>query len=394
MTDQPPLIWHSNAPWSPTGYGQQSALFTPRLAQHYDKLLVSSFYGLEGAPLDWNGLRVLPGLGGTYGNESVPAHAQRYFGGPKDGLIVTLMDVWVLNPQMIAAHNVASWVPVDHDPAPPRVVDYFQHSGAVPIAMSRFGQERLAAFDPLYCPHGVDTEALKPIDKAEAKKQMGVPEDCFLVGMVAANKGNPSRKSFVAALEAFSRFYGKHEDARLYLHTDFEGHVSGGVHLGPVVQALGIPPAAVGYQDPYTAHFAPASAKAMAIFYSAMDVLLNPATGEGFGVPILEAQACGVPVIVTDFSAMPEVGAVGWHVDGAKWWTAQDSWQMQPYVSEIVDALEECHSASGELRAKLSERAREHALQYDVDRVVEEFMLPALGEAWDRLTSKPVELVA
>lgn len=37
------LLWHSNAPWSPTGYGQQTGLFLPLLQEHYD-LAVSSFY--------------------------------------------------------------------------------------------------------------------------------------------------------------------------------------------------------------------------------------------------------------------------------------------------------------------------------------------------------------
>ena len=35
------LLWHSNAPWSPTGYGQQTSLFAPLLAEKYD-LAISS----------------------------------------------------------------------------------------------------------------------------------------------------------------------------------------------------------------------------------------------------------------------------------------------------------------------------------------------------------------
>ena len=42
------LLWHSNAPWAPTGYGQQTGLFAPRLAEKYD-MAISSFYGLEGS---------------------------------------------------------------------------------------------------------------------------------------------------------------------------------------------------------------------------------------------------------------------------------------------------------------------------------------------------------
>lgn len=41
--EKPRALWHSNAPWSPTGYGQQTALFASRLKEHY-KLGISAFY--------------------------------------------------------------------------------------------------------------------------------------------------------------------------------------------------------------------------------------------------------------------------------------------------------------------------------------------------------------
>jgi glycosyltransferase involved in cell wall biosynthesis len=55
-----------------------------------------------------------------------------------------------------------------------------------------------------------------------------------------------------------------------------------------------------------------APAEVMAATYSAMDVLLAPSHGEGFCVPLIEAQACGTPVIATDFSAQPELVGAGW----------------------------------------------------------------------------------
>ena len=149
---KPKLLWHSNAPWTPTGYSQQTALFTPLLAEHYD-VAISAFYGLEGAPLRWGKLPVFPGLGGDFGNDSLPQHAARFFGGdPKAGLVVTLCDVWPLDPKMAAGLNMVCWCPVDHEPAPPQVHDFFVDSGAVPVAMSRFGERRLGLLDPLYVP--------------------------------------------------------------------------------------------------------------------------------------------------------------------------------------------------------------------------------------------------
>lgn len=44
------------------------------------------------------------------------------------------------------------------------------------------------------------------------------------------------------------------------------------------------------------------------LLYSGAKVLLYPSLYEGFGLPILEAMACGTPVITSNTSSMPEVG--------------------------------------------------------------------------------------
>ena len=41
-------------------------------------------------------------------------------------------------------------------------------------------------------------------------------------------------------------------------------------------------------------------------FYQAADVFVYPSFNETFGLPILEAMACGCPVVTSDTSAMPE----------------------------------------------------------------------------------------
>ncbi|MDO8573890.1 MAG: glycosyltransferase family 1 protein, partial [Candidatus Daviesbacteria bacterium] len=45
--------------------------------------------------------------------------------------------------------------------------------------------------------------------------------------------------------------------------------------------------------------------------YSNAEALLFPSLFEGFGLPILEAQACGCPVITSNISSMPEVAGKG-----------------------------------------------------------------------------------
>jgi glycosyltransferase involved in cell wall biosynthesis len=52
------------------------------------------------------------------------------------------------------------------------------------------------------------------------------------------------------------------------------------------------------------------------LFYSAADVCMFPSFLEGFGFPVLEAMACGAPVVCADNSSMPELtGDAALHVD-------------------------------------------------------------------------------
>ena len=46
----------------------------------------------------------------------------------------------------------------------------------------------------------------------------------------------------------------------------------------------------------------------LARLYQAASVFLFPSLEEGFGIPVLEAMAGGVPVVTSNVSSMPEVG--------------------------------------------------------------------------------------
>jgi glycosyltransferase involved in cell wall biosynthesis len=97
--------------------------------------------------------------------------------------------------------------------------------------------------------------------------------------------------------------------------------------------------------------------------------------GEGFGIPAIEAQACGTPVVVSDASAQPELIGEGWAVRGQPWFDVpQKSWLMAPSVPDIVEALELAYQRG---RSR-SDKAIEFAQQYDADKVFSEMWVPTL----------------
>ncbi|HEU4864982.1 MAG TPA: glycosyltransferase [Actinomycetota bacterium] len=373
------ILWHSNAPWCGVGYGVQTALFTPRIRDLGYDVAISAFFGLEGAQMFWEGMPVLPG-DGNWGNRFVASYAAYHGGGnPKGCLTITLMDVWVLQNQFLGDLRLASWVPVDHDPVPPRVVEFFRRHGARPIAMSAFGAVKLAeaGLDPLYIPHGVDTAVYRPVDGAPAREALGIPGDAFLVGMVANNQGfTPPRKAFPEVFEAFARFREKRRDAVLYVHAERTG-VRQGVNLDSLARIYGIDGAV--FFPPQVELELGIDSASMAEIFSSFDVLVNPSYGEGFGIPIVEAQACGTPVIVNDFTSMPELVGAGWKTEGELVYDAGHGANFKrPNPRSIAGCLEQAYAHAGE--EKLRERAVEFAARYDVDVIVREFWVEALEE--------------
>ena len=382
------ILIHSNAPWVASGYGQQTRLLAQRLRNDHD-VAISAFFGLHGSSLEWDGIMVYPGGVHQFGQDVIERHARHFFGGQR-GLVLTLIDVWVFKGSELSSLAMASWVPIDNQPIPPVVYDFFVSSGSIPIAMSHFGKREFdkVGIKSFYVPLGIDTDTFAPMDRAECRDSLTFDQDAFIVGMVAANNGTPSRKAFPEAFRAMAPFMKENSDVRLYLHTDTSGLRGEGYNLPLLADRVGIPTDRLMECDQYLYANGFLSPKHMARVYNACDVLLNCSYGEGFGIPIIEAQACGTPVIATDFSAMGETANVGWLVGGQEVYTGLGSWQLVPDVAEITAALNEAYLRAGMLR----DAARTFASTYDVDYVYDEYWKPTLGKVGETVKAKQMLL--
>ena len=91
--------------------------------------------------------------------------------------------------------------------------------------------------------------------------------------------------------------------------------------------------------------------------YSAAQIFVFPSYYEGFGLPVLEAMACGVPVVTSNTTSLPEVtGDAGILVDPLN-------------IYELSEAMKKLLT-DAHLRSTMKERGLERAKQFPVKKMV------------------------
>jgi len=342
------------------------------------EVAIQAFYGHEGSPINWNGIPVYGRGFHPYGQDIMAGHASS-FGAD---VMISLMDAWVVETGLLQSTKWIPWFPIDHEPIPQRVAEPVSKAYKR-IVFSHFGERMMdnAGLDYYYVPHGVDTKVFKPVDRKEARTKVELPDDKFIVGMVAANKGYPPRKAFFENISAFALLREKHKDVVLYLHThngEKDPHSVNlveyckyqGLEIGKDVIFANQYGYMIGYPD-----------DTMNNLYNAFDVHMLVSAGEGFGIPILEAQAAGCPVIVGDWTSMSELCFSGWKVDrkdAHPTWTLMNSWQFTPHVEAIAAHLESAYRQKD--NEAMRRNARAEALPYDADTVTKRYWKPVLED--------------
>lgn len=319
-----------------------------------------------------------------YSTDVLPLHHQHHsVENPNlPAWIVTLYDVWVLldNPALDSL-PIASWTPIDHQPAPEKVLTWLRKPNVTPIAMSLFGKNMIeqAGIESEYIPHAVETKIFKPTamlpEGIDGREFVG-GVDKFVVGMNFANKagGFIHRKAVAENFLAFGIFAAKHDDVVLYIHSEPYGKQSG-FNLPMILQACGVPADIVRFVDPIAYQYG-ISQESLAAIYSAWDVGLFTNYGEGFGVPQIECQAAGIPIVTSNFAASAELASPdSYLVNGQPLWDAgHNAWFNIPNVAGIVDALEQAYQRG----RKDFPNTVAFAKQYDADKVFDEGWKPLI----------------
>lgn len=180
----------------------------------------------------------------------------------------------------------------------------------------------------------VDTDIFKPVSstKSAHKLSLGIDPNAFIIGTVMRNQ---RRKLIPDIINITKNIIDKNPNKNilLYLHTSYpenggwdipglllENNIADKVLMtykcsncksffpslfkGPQTYCI-----KCGSKSATVAHVQNGiSTKDLVKIYNAFDVYVQYAICEGFGIPQVEAAACGVPVITVDHGAMKEVG--------------------------------------------------------------------------------------
>ena len=370
-----------------SGYGIQADYLARRLAADGHQVIIFPIAGVGAGTLNIGGFTHYSGGRLAYQADALERHVHD----TGAELILTLCDLAHQDANTVrrlraAGRQVLHWVPVDCEPLSMIDEAVLHYGGGTPIAMSRFGERMLAGagFDPLYVPHAVDAAVFAPMPAAERQELRG---DQGTAGkfVIAWNGANADwlRKGQFELWQAYAAFLADYRHSILWLHTD---DLEVQYDHTEDIRRLGLEKAVMPV-DGHMVRTGQLDAGYMAAWYNAADVFLNTSWGEGFGVPLIEAQACGLPAIGTDCSAVTELvhGGGGWLVASEPKASPRHkrAWRA-PLISGITRALGKAHhgwSRGGTAWQQRRDRARAFALAYDADAVYEQHWRPVLARA-------------
>ena len=265
----------------------------------------------------------------------------------KPDIFIVLLDTFMLYQHGFMALDFAPaktifYFPSDGEGGLPLRCDDILRKFNVPVAMAKFGQNQAQTLYNIkseYIPHAIDPKVYFPLPKEEREKlkaKYGLIGK-FVIGSVYRNQG---RKMSDRMFKGFAKFAKTNPDAVLFLHSDpyDQAAVFDSIEL---IKRLGIE-----NRVRFTGmnFFKGFDYKQMNEVYNVMDVFTLSTSGEGFGVPTIEAMACEIPCVVTDFTTTQELlienGACGLAVPVCTDLTG--SWNVERGIVDI-DKLAEAY---------------------------------------------------
>lgn len=385
------IVWVSDGPRVQTGYGCQAAMALRKFRDdgHDVRIVARDMEGVNHE--DWEGMPVYGRVAHPYGYDAVPY----LFQDEKPDVAIFMHDLGpaITHPTEMEQHGFrwVPWYPVDTVTLSPVVASLARRAwDSMTYSKHGAAQAEAAGIPSHYVPLALADEFV-PGDRSAARKKITdgrVPDDAFLFGFVGANQsGLLNRKGLAETLEAFAEVASGREGVFLLVHSIWKP-IDGNemrLDLEEYAHDLGILDRVI-FSNDRRVKAGLYTNEDMADVYRALDCLVAPSISEGFGVPIIEAQACGVPVITCGWVSMPELVTNGWVIPVSSseplYVPGLSAWYRKPRVSAVGSRMVKALSEARSRRGKGANIVRS---RYAIDRVWDTHWRPVIARWSERI---------
>lgn len=325
------ILWYGDA-CSNTGFARVTHSILDHLSKEHE--IVSFGINYQGDPHSYP-FKIYPASAHNPQDRFGIGRIQQIVEIERPDYIICLNDLWIVNQVWERVHllkdqfkfKFIAYFPTDSEWYPMPMLRYIEHWDFAitftPEQAQRLMSHGIKPKKLGVIPHGLDQGKFHVIERDEARKRLGLPLDKFIV--FNGNRNQP-RKLIDQTIKAFAEFAKDKEDALLYLNM-------GEKDLGWAITELfetemrrrGADPTAKLAVTPGINYMAAPPDEQLNLIYNAVDIGINTANGEGWGLVPFEHAMCKKPQIVPSHTSCQDIWKdKGLLIDVAAWVTDKD----------------------------------------------------------------------
>jgi len=259
----------------------------------------------------------------------------------------------------------------------------------VPVCYTQHGRQETLLAKPglasklLEMPHGIDTSIYYPCTEKEIRewrqKYFNIDEGTYLI--INVNR-NSTRKQLPYTMQAFKQFREIVPNSKLYIHTAIRDQ---GGDMLRAVEDLGL---STKTDILFPNNYSPQNSVSEVIMnriYNCADMFLSTHLGEGWGLTVGEAMACGVPTLVPDNTCMPQL--IGDNEERGYMYECKDEifldnsgFRKKGLIPDIVNKMKHVHASGNKFYNAKCTAAVEWAKEHEWSKIAAKWV-PILESA-------------
>jgi len=314
MSNKPKILWSADIV-ATTGFARVTENIISRLKDKYEIVVLANNWW--GDPTPWQkDFKMYPSSNRFQQEPFGVQRIRQIVESEKPDLVFVNNDCWIVNQlydQIKDLHGKGlfkfmAYMPMDSYGWTGSLKDFSEKWDSI-IVYTEFGAQEFRSAGVknkiTVIPHGITSGQFAPMDKKEAKKKLGIPEDTFVV--FNGNR-NQARKRIDITIDAFAQFAATRPDTKLYLHMGMKDQ---GWNIMPLFgrecAKRGIDPNGRIIMTVNTPQPPQVPVEMLNVIYNCADISVNTCKGEGHGLVNHESAACRVAQVVPAHTSCKEI---------------------------------------------------------------------------------------